>query len=164
MVFLQGFDLFLSENPGEFYTVCHLKYPYCCFSSHFCFLVFGVVQFIFILSGGRCNTFFSRTDASTGQCWRVFFLLFLKHTLCLSHFTDVRLYVSPSYFYSLLCIMRMVLQGRLLRCVSCWWIFCCRDCVTYPWYRYVWNGHTWICEIDIFILVRKTSIMSITHI
>ena len=43
--FLSHVQLF----PNAISAVCRLKYPYCCFPSKFCFLVFLVVLFVFML-------------------------------------------------------------------------------------------------------------------
>ena len=94
----------------EISIVCCLKYPYCYFSSHFCFLVI-VVLLIFVLFvlflvalvfhySFLCSL---RVIVSMYRryfsCWRVnFLILFLTHWICQYHFCDVRPYASTWVF------------------------------------------------------------------
>ena len=76
--------------------VCHLKYPYSCLSSHFCFQVFIVFLFDIMLALLLLATaigfsllflvYFSYIDASMQSSILASRLLFLTHTVCLSSF------------------------------------------------------------------------------
>ena len=142
---------FSFHNPVHIFScdissVCRLKYPYSCFSSHFCFQVF-VVLFVLMLSVLlfaaviRLCTFWCSPRVvvlmhlCNLQYWQVFFLhIFLTYIVCLYHPSDVRPCALSSTFLSfglfvrvpLLSILRIVtciLQERLLRCLFIWWDF-----------------------------------------
>ena len=88
-----------------------LKYSYCCFSFHFCFLVI-VVLFVFMLSVVFLIVAISVCFLCSLwvvllmhwrylQRWRVLFLLlFLTHIVCLCHLSNVRPYASQVVFLS----------------------------------------------------------------
>ena len=95
----------------EISFACRLKYPYNCFTSHFCFLVI-VVLLILVL------VFFLVVVISLSfpflcclrvvllmywrylQCWQILFLfLSLTHMVCLRHPCDVMPYASLLIFF-----------------------------------------------------------------
>ena len=95
----------------EISLVCRLKYPYSCFSSHFCFLViFVLLMFVLsVLFQVIVNSLPRRFLCSllvivsmhrrSLECWQVLFLLiFLTRTVCLRHRWDVRPYASSWVF------------------------------------------------------------------
>ena len=100
----------------EILPVYRLKYPYSCFSYHFCFLWFVVLfvlmlsvpflaAVIFFFSFYCCLRVLVLMHTRYLQCWWVL-LIFLTHVFCLYHLLDVMHYVSrnfPVYLrYSLL--------------------------------------------------------------
>ena len=83
--------------------IFRLKYPYICFSFHFCFLIFVVSQFIFKLPllllavviiffflFLMCPSVSVFIHLRNLQSWRVLFLLFLIYKVCLHHLFNVR--------------------------------------------------------------------------
>ena len=89
----------------EISLACRLKWLYCCFSSHFCFLViFSVDANIACIVSGRCNQssiglFLCSLLVVVSMCQHyieclqvLFFLLIITHTVYLRHLCDVRPY------------------------------------------------------------------------
>ena len=94
----------------EILFVCRLKYPYSCFSSHFCFLV--VVRLIFVLSVlsliaviSLCSFSYSHKDLVLIQCWRV--LLLYCHML---HHNDTIIKTQEDFFLNI-CTSHFICNG-----------------------------------------------------
>ena len=99
----------------EISLVCRLKYPYSCFSSHFYFLVIIIeliialfvlylvaaiilsLLFFYVVFESLCR--YIDTSFNTGESSSYLFS-FLTYTVCLHHFSDVRLYASSLVFLS----------------------------------------------------------------
>ena len=72
----------------EILLACHLKWPYSCFSTHFCFLIIFVLlmlelSVLFLPPRFLCSLFVVvLINRRYLKCWRVLLLLFLTHTVC----------------------------------------------------------------------------------
>ena len=86
------------------FSISCMQYPYSCFSSHFCFLDFVVLLFVFMLTLLFMTTVINLSllifvyfwvhillHQPTLQCWWALFLLLFLHIFCQCHLLDVRL-------------------------------------------------------------------------
>ena len=137
----------------EISQVCRLKYPYSCFSSHFCFQVFTVVLFISAVTGRYNQFFFALVNVVLVSMHlhnlQSFLRLSLTLITCLYYLSGVRPCASPLIFLSYgsflrvprLSILRMVLsnlQGGLFRGLSLWWGSCVRA-LFWKVFLFVWG-------------------------
>ena len=94
--------------------VCRLKYPYSCFSSHFCFLIIVVLLILMLsvvfLVGVICLSLLFLCSPRILKLMHpglpvLMLLLFLTHIVYWSHLSDIRLWASLlSFLPSGLCV------------------------------------------------------------
>ena len=121
----------------EISSVCRLKYPYSCFSSHFYFLVF-IVLLIRAVSG-HCNFFFFFNIVLESLYWHLHIIF--NASVSSSFFFSWHIYSVSSLGYktlssglplSILRIIQNILPGVLPKRLSISWDFRC-----WVWYRQV---------------------------